>query len=616
MGLDALTYDADGRNVFPDDADGWREWVSAGRTRNWMLGDPLLDWLDRYGRAKGFRRDDELPGYDARYDFTTFIMRQGQQFEAAVLSHLRGLLPVARVSDGWEDIRRLTKGWETYNLMCQGVPAIHQGVLFDAVSRTYGAPDLLVRSDHLARLFPDALPAEEAGLAAPDLPGAGWHYRVVDIKFTTLHLNAGSMLGNAGSAKAYKAQLFLYSQALGRLQGYTPPLSYLLGRGWQQMVRNQGARGANCMERLAPIVQAGVINKDPLAGLVSEAVAWVRRLRRQGAEWQALPAPSVPELWPDMTGSGDGLWHHAKVEIAHALDDLTLLWQVGAERRATAHRAGVTRWPDPRCTPALLGVHGEKQQPVLHALLDVNQHTDGPPVQPAHIRAAEDRWRMPQSVEFFVDFETVSDLDDDFSRIPERGGQPLIFMIGCGHMEDGAWQFQCFTARALTEDAEADVIDGWLAHMEAVRQRLAPGVAAPLVFHWSKAELSTFETAYNSAVERHKDKSGAWQQDRPAWFDFLGEVVRAEPVVVRGALAFGLKPVARALHAHGLISTNWEDGLADGLSAMVAAWWCGHEAAAADVPLDALPLMQEVARYNEIDCRTMAEIIQYLRAHH
>ena len=65
--------------------------------------------------------------------------------------------------------------------------------------------------------------------------------------------------------------------------------------------------------------------------------------------------------------------------------------------------------------------------------------------------------------------ETVSDLADDFSRIPERGGQPLIFMIGCGHIEEGQWMFRCFVADDLTEPSEQKIIADWLDHIADVK---------------------------------------------------------------------------------------------------------------------------------------------------
>ena len=37
-------------------------------------------------------------------------------------------------------------------------------------------------------------------------------------------------------------------------------------------------------------------------------------------------------------------------------------------------------------------------------------------------------------------------------------------------------------------------------------------------------------------------------------------------------MGFGLKTVARSMKHHGLIETDWHDGVTDGLGAMVAAW--------------------------------------------
>ena len=178
--------------------------------------------------------------------------------------------------------------------------------------------------------------------------------------------------------------------------------------------------------------------------------------------------------------------------------------------------------------------------PRLQALLDVNRRLDGPPIRPDHVAANREQWIEPTGVEFYVDFETVSSLDDDFSAIPVRGGQELIFMIGCGHMEDGEWRFECFVTDDLGEPEEARIIDDWVAHMHSVRDRLAPGTD-PCVIHWSPAEETWLETAWYAAVKRHPEKN--WPH--PNWFDFLARVVQREPVVIRGSHGFGLKPVTK-----------------------------------------------------------------------
>ncbi len=132
------------------------------------------------------------------------------------------------------------------------------------------------------------------------------------------------------------------------------------------------------------------------------------------------------------------------------------------------------------------------------------------------------------------------------------------------------------------------------------------------MYHWSDAEKTTFETAYNSAVNRHPERE--WPS--PNWFDYLKRVMRAEPVVVRGAMGFGLKAVAGALLRLGRIDTKWDAGPVDGLGAMAGAWWCAAEARRTGVPLTEIDLMRQIVEYNEVDCRVMMEIVRYLRAAH
>lgn len=613
MAIEALTHTADGQLIVPTSNEDWQDWVSATSSRNHVLNDPLLDWLNLYGEQDGFQRDTDLSGYDPRTDLTLFLFRQGSAFEAAVVAHLRTLTPVATIAHGPEDIRDLRKAEETFAAMKRGELVVHQGVLRDADTRTYGAPDLLVRSDELQRLFPDAITAEAASMTAPDLGSERWHYRVVDIKFTTLGLLAGGQLDNAESAPAYKAQMFVYNRALGRLQGYLPPEGHLLGRGWRQTVKDQTHRGTSCMERLAPVNQDYSFSSGrSIAEAVRAAADWVRRVRREGSGWVVLPEPSVDELRPNMKNEGDSPWHAAKQRIGQELGELTLLWQVGVEKRRAANGAGVVRWTDSACTAYNVGVAGQKQQPTLQAILDVNRSDDREPVQPDHIHTAEDEWRPEPPLEFYVDFETVEDLDDDFSLIPQKDGQPLIFMIGCGHIENGEWQYACFTVDELTEASEAAIIDAWFNHMTAVRQLLDPDGDEPRLFHWWHHEPTWLETQYNSAKARHPGND--WPS--PRWFDFCTRVMTAEPVVVRGAFEFKLKPVTKAMHELGLVETLWEEGPTDGLGAMVGAWSCAKKAREHGCMLSETELMQEIMRYNEVDCRAMMEIIRYLRQHH
>ena len=613
MTRDAVTHDDSGAARVPASNSEWDEWVSASATRNYVLGDPLLDWLDRYGESKGFVPDQ----FDERTDFLRFIFGKGVEFERAVVEHLRSLAvgevrTLCAQGSRRGAARDLGVAFATWDAMADGVAIIDQGVLRDPEHRSYGLPDLLVRSDVLAMLFPGALSPAEAAVAAPALDIGARHYVVVDIKYTTLNLNASGGLLKSRSSPAYKVQLHVYNRALARLQAHRAPRAFLLGRSWKQTIHGTTTRVGDCMDRLGAVKHNEAMSGRPLSRWADEAADWMRRVRSHGSGWDALPVPSVDELRPNANGD-PGVWASAVRSIATQGRDLTVLHRVGVKARRDANAKGLTDWRDKRVTPESLGVTGAQTAPTLRALLDVNR-TPGPAVRPAHIAVARSEWIDVPPVEFYADFETVNDLNDDFCAIPTRGGQPLVFMVGCGHVEDGAWRFECFVADQLTEPAEAVIIEQWLDHMTAVRDRLDPD-SRPRVIHWSHHEVSSLTSAYNAAVTRHSGRGKEWTA--PRWFDFLTQVIRQEPVVVRGTHGFGLKAIANALHTAGLVETRWRTGPADGQGAMVGAWWChsevdqGRAARLMDVEL-----MREIRDYNEVDCKAMMEIVRYLREHH
>lgn len=617
-GRDALVTRDDGTVDDPHTEEQWAGWVAAGATRQWCRRNELIDWLDLYGSERGFAPDTMRAGYDERFDFGRWLVERGRRFEDAVLRHLATQLAVTRIGGERTDARSLQAAEETWRAMARGDPVIAQGVLRDPQARMYGTVDLLVRSDMLARMCADAFGEEDdPAEPAPALDGAPWHYRVVDVKFTTVDLLKDGLLSTATDLPVC-AQVWAYNAALGRLQGLTPPFAYVVGRGWRQGKE----RGDLCWERLGRVARDAFIKgrEMTLGDAVALGASWIRRVRSAGAAWEVLPRPSVPELWPNLREDGDGVWHAAKLEIARELGELTLLRTVNTGHRERAHAVGITRWDDPRTSAATLGLGGMKDPPIVDAILAV--HRAGPPVRPERIGADEGRWRVRAPLELYVDFETVNDLADDFSTFPRRGGTSLIFQIGCGHYDPevpgaphakGRWSFAQFTARELSVEAEGEMIDEWVAHLSALAREAGLARASDArLFHWSAAETVSMDSDYSSARERHPERE--WPE--LGWYDLLRNVVRAEPVVIRGSMGFGLKSVGRALRALGHLETEWGEGLADGTGAMAGAWLAAAEARRLGVRLTDVPLMREIDRYNEIDCRVMAEVLDHLRREH
>src|SRR5256886_17415151 len=98
IGRAAITQRDDGALVDPRTDADWLGWVAAGDIRNWGHDDLLADWLTAYGEQHGFRRDDQLPGYNRGFDLPRFLTAQGRRFQRAALAALPTRWPLARIA--------------------------------------------------------------------------------------------------------------------------------------------------------------------------------------------------------------------------------------------------------------------------------------------------------------------------------------------------------------------------------------------------------------------------------------------------------------------------------------------------------------------------------------
>jgi hypothetical protein len=134
---------------------------------------------------------------------------------------------------------------------------------------------------------------------------------------------------------------------------------------------------------------------------------------------------------------------------------------------------------------------------------------------------------------------------------------------------------------------------------------------ATRIVHWSPAERNLLFTAADSAAGRHP----TWSlPDEIGWFDAFDELVYKVPVSVRGAYGFGLKDIAKAMRAEGLIDVSWGDGPADGMGAMAAAYTADARAAAEGKRLADYDYFRSGTEYNAADCRSMSLVLAWLRA--
>jgi predicted RecB family nuclease len=563
------------------------EWTRASDTRNYVLGDPLVDWLKMHGQKCGFVEDAKLSGYDSRLDFNSFILQQGTKFEEEIMSTLRQRFGNDLVTIPNNGAPFEMK--ETLTAMSRGVPIIAQGHIWEPKFRFHGHPDLLVRSDYINKLVECPVTSDRVEGC---LFSSAWHYRIVDIKFATLRLKADlTTLLTQGSSKAFKAQLAVYNLCLQYIQKFAASRAYLLGRGWEGTKRGQTLYSEDPLSKLGVVDFAK--NDSEMIDEAIKATEWIRSCSAHGHEWKIFPHPSVPELFPNMTNNDSSGWDDARKKIANQLKEITLLWQCGLSARKDAHSQGIFAWNHPELTAKILGVTGPKLAPTLEKILNVNRGE-----KTLKIFSSLYNWRNP-ACEFFLDVESVSSV-----RSVKPGAGSMVYLVGIGQIQEEKWIYQPFIAEKLDSEAEKEMIVKFL---DFLLKQAGKGKTPIKLYHYAHADQTLLSRCFDR-LGLNKQLSAVVK--RIEWCD-LYKIIRDEPVCVKGALDFGLKSIVSALKAQGKINVNYkENPIQSGMDGFMAAVAANSQK---DVSFSEHELIRETIKYNEVDCRALQEILFYFR---
>lgn len=570
------------------------DWVSATKIKNYLIKDPILDWFDYTKKRTSFITNN-----------TNILFEKGLLFEKKIMDYLKETYPndFIQISHNILDINQ-TKGIETEKLIKSGKPIIAQAVLYNNNNKTFGCADLLIRSDWINKLFEKKpLSNDEEYLKAPKLKGK-YHYRVIDIKWTTLKLCADAThLRNIDLMPAYKGQLAIYNCALGNIQGYFPDKTYIMGKSWKYVQKNQEYDGVSCFDLLGQIEYENYKCDEGYIDLTCKAIEWIRRMRREAHNWSTDPKPSVSELYPNMSNNRDEPYFNRKKEIAEKINELTLLWNVGYDNRQIAHKNNIYSWKDKNCNSENLGFNDGKIAQTLDKIIEINKSTDI--IKPDKIINNYNNWHNETPLDFYVDFETInSTLNNNDINIFNSNSQydtsNLIFMIGIGYIENDEWKFKNIYATNDTYNDEFCIINQMKEFMQEKQKEF---YNIPIrIFHWSHAE----KTFIASADDRHRNKWTSWLSTIE-WVD-LCQIFKSEPIVIKDAFDFSIKSIGSALFKHNKIKTHWDTNITNGLNAMM-------DAIKYYKTKDEL-IIQDIEKYNEIDCKIMWEITDYLRKNH
>lgn len=545
------------------------DYVSPSNLINYILQDPIIDYLDYYKINKVTDIPDiKRSSLIKKNEFDEFIKLKGIEFENKVINYFPHEIYKINGPCSQKNFD------ETLKALNQKKPIIYQGVLFDSKNKTYGRPDLIIRGDYLNKMFNQY---ENDSL-----------YYIIDIKFLTVKLSSDkSYILNAGLVQFYKVQILVYTNALNEILNQHVKKGFILGKKYISESKNIKTIIYNDnFDKLALIdyTKNDAIKCNKKAKL---AVNWILKLRNEGHQWNLFPKPIVKELYPNMSNNYDGKWRILKKNIAEKLKDLTLIVNIGPKQRDIAFHNNIFSYNDIKCSSSMLGLTG-KNGTIVDNIIKINSDICQDIFRPNKIKYNKNSWRKNKNMEFFLDYETTTDFENN----------NYIFMIGVGYIENKNWIFKYFFVINNKIKSQKNMFTKFLNYINQVLVKKE--IKEPIFIHWTAAE----PTFYNRIKNELKLPE--------AHFLDLYKVFVEEPVVIKGALNYSLKTIAKIMYKHQMIKTSWiESSCNSGLDAMLLA----HKLYSVNMNVTKNDLL-DIIKYNEIDCKVLYEIIEYIRKYH
>ena len=558
------------------------EWISASKTRNAALNDHCLDYLKLYNIKKITdkpTRKRKRKSQNNIDNFITHIMKKGIKFEENVMEQLQKKFSddIVKIGHSYESVSN-EKYNDTFNEMIKGTPIIYQPVLYNKKKKTFGCVDLIIRSDWINKIFnKKSISDDNKNDIAHELKKynstINYHYRVVDIKNSKIQLNSDNLtIRNKNNIKPYKFQLTVYNEALGETQGHLPPVAYILGNGWY----NDKEHSNDPFDKLLVI---DYNNKDKMyIKKTDDAINWYRELLKSN-NWTHNP-PCRKELYPNMCNVNDYGYRNIKKQIAEKYCEITNIWNCSVKNRNKCIDNNIISWKDPRCTSKMLGIKNKKKCEIIDKILDLNRQNKKL-IEPDFITTNPFNWRDFKQKGFYVDFEIINKC---------LNGNDFIFLIGIGNELKGEWNYKYFMAKEINMSEEKRIITEFNDYIKNFG-------ANNNFYHWNHTE----RVAYYKRLKKYKIPF-----NKINWVDVLN-IFRNEPILIKGVLNFSLKTIAKKMYEYKMIKTTWKDDT-NGLDIMYNAWKIYSKKSDSDITK-----LSKIIKYNEIDCKTVYEIIKFLQ---
>lgn len=612
-------------------------WTSSTKLYNYMNDEPLLDWLNMYGKRRGFKKDIEIE-YDNylssrdkndkllefyefvemnnRFDFYEYILKQGFKYEKYVVDTLKhnfkeNLVDISDYNFGqFEYDKKLEI---TKKLIDKQIPIICQGFVCDPDTKTFGFPDLIVREDYIEKLFSGNIDQENTRDHKQI-----YNYHIVDIKYHTLDYKKNSLniIPNP-SQKQYVSQLYLYTKGLRHLipvsllsNSPSNNSAFVIGRNWNLENTNNSI---------------GKIHFDQYEDIIfkmKNGLEWFKELRNNGYNWNPFN-PTRYEMYPNMKNDKDSKWKLTKQQIAEKLKEITMIWNCGNNLKQKLFNDGIYSWDSPKFVVSHY-FNNDKLSSNIQSIININKN-DIKLFDYDYTFISDKKWNSTQGFDLlinknntivmdgFIDIETSLDI----KSIDEKKEDSLTFMIGLYYNSIPMTQRKktyktnmsqkTFCVDSLNQINEKKNLKDFLIFL---KNYSCETHIIWRLYHFSSIEKYTL-TKLMEKYDIFPETFGITFE----WID-LCEILISYKFVFKGYFDYSLKTINKALHNIGYIPDNciYKNSLIkNGMDTIVATLKCNSDSIENKISLSKIPLMDEIIYYNTIDCMSLYHIRDFLQ---
>ncbi len=414
-------------------------YCSVTSIKNWILGDPLIDYLNFYGDKKLLTK----PVFE-ECDFSNFIMDMGNKYETIVVDKL--IEKCIALGLTYTSIER-SKGYhQTKDAISKNIDIIFQSQVKDWNRNIAGYPDIIVTKKAFLKLF--KLSSQTAIYELSKINDKD--YIVIDVKYSSIDINDGFIDEKTKYHRFIRAQIAMYTN----IAKFKCGIGFIISKDLQTIE--------------TPI--ATFTNDKCLIEDYEKAINWLMKIYKEGKTW-SLDTP-IKELYPNMNNVMDGGWRSVKTELAIKLKEISLLNGIGDVIRDKFHSYNIYSYNHPDFIENLQKCI-DIETKTYNRILTIRNNLLSNNI----VNYKEERNSTLSSVEYiYVDIETCS----KFNLYGTH--KTYLTSISLVHSDIS----KCFIVDHLSEEQETNIISEFKAYLETIEKNI-------VLVHYSSVEEKFFK---------------------------------------------------------------------------------------------------------------------------